>query len=189
MSEEKVVSRNVAIVLGVICLFLAIGLVGAFIEINSLNSRVTDLQSQVSNLNTQISNLQNQISSLSSQINSLNSIVATFTRVENLEISSAYAISSSNGWNVYITIKNIGSADATITTVTINGIQKSDWGGDASVSPSPPVTLTVGSSQTFIFWLTKNGRIGSTTLSSGITLNIVFRTTTGKDYPASVTLP
>ena len=35
--SEKVVSRNVAIVLGVICLFLAIGLVGAFIEINSLN--------------------------------------------------------------------------------------------------------------------------------------------------------
>ncbi|MGC8935244.1 MAG: archaellin/type IV pilin N-terminal domain-containing protein, partial [Thermoproteota archaeon] len=42
----------------------------------------------------------------------MSGLVATFTRFEKLEITSAYAISTNDGWTVYITAKNTGSADA-----------------------------------------------------------------------------
>jgi len=49
MSEKKVVGRNVAIALGIICIILAAGLVGVIAvytsQINSLNSEVSDLYS------------------------------------------------------------------------------------------------------------------------------------------------
>jgi outer membrane murein-binding lipoprotein Lpp len=63
-TQKKVVSRNVAIALGIICIVLAVGLVGAIIQINYLNS-------QISSLNSRVSSLQNQISSLNSQITKL----------------------------------------------------------------------------------------------------------------------
>jgi hypothetical protein len=58
VSEKKVIGRNVAIALGIICIILAVGLVGA---INDRNNTITSDDSQ-------ISNLQNQITSLTSQI-------------------------------------------------------------------------------------------------------------------------
>ena len=122
----------------------------------------------------------------------MSGLVATFTRFEKLEITSAYAVidpDNPNTWNVYITAKNTGSADATITTVMINGIPNSDWGAAATINPSPPTSIFVGSEQKFEITLNKNEKIGSTTLTSGITLNIVLHSAAGKDYPASVTLP
>lgn len=98
MGERKVVSRNIAVVLGVACIVLVVGLGGAITNytlmlnskdsavalanstIDLLNSQITNLQSQISNLQTQISNLQkqnnsatSQNSNLQSQIDSLNS--------------------------------------------------------------------------------------------------------------------
>lgn len=62
MSEKKVVRRNVAIALGIICIVLLVGLVGAFAyympmindknnTISSLNSHITDANNEISNLN------------------------------------------------------------------------------------------------------------------------------------------
>ena len=62
MSERKVVGRNVALILGIICVILAVGLIGAVINytsvintkddtIVSLNSQITDYQNQINNLN------------------------------------------------------------------------------------------------------------------------------------------
>jgi hypothetical protein len=45
--EKKVVSRTMAISLGIICIILMVGLVGAIVEISSLNSKVNDLNSIV----------------------------------------------------------------------------------------------------------------------------------------------
>jgi len=54
MSEKKVVDRKVAIALGIICVVLAVGLVGVVAYytsiISGLNSQVSQLQSQVSEL-------------------------------------------------------------------------------------------------------------------------------------------
>ncbi|MEM3806749.1 MAG: archaellin/type IV pilin N-terminal domain-containing protein [Thermoproteota archaeon] len=129
----------------------------------------------------------------------MSGLVSTFTRFEKLEITSAYAIATNttngSGWSVYVTVKNTGSADATITSILINGIPNSNnssWNSttkNATLNPSLPVTINVGSDETFNIFLPKGGTIGSTTLTSGITLNVVLHSAAGKDYPSSVTLP
>jgi prefoldin subunit 5 len=72
MSEKKVVSRNLAIILGVVIIILLAGLVGAIANYTSITN---DKDNTISSKNSQISDLQNQISSKDSQINSLNSTV------------------------------------------------------------------------------------------------------------------
>ena len=47
MSEKKVVSRTLAIALGIICVILAVGLVGAIAQITSLQNQISDLTSIV----------------------------------------------------------------------------------------------------------------------------------------------
>jgi len=52
MSEKKVVSRNIAIVLGIVCIILTVSLVGAVanytLKINDLNSQIQKLQTLLS---------------------------------------------------------------------------------------------------------------------------------------------
>jgi flagellin-like protein len=126
----------------------------------------------------------------------MSGLVATFTRFEKLEVTSAYAVSTSGGWKAYFKIKNTGSADATISTIMVNGIPYN--GNPASsnkatitVNATLPYSLPVGKEATFLLTIsTSSGsNWGSGTLTSGITLNVVFHTAAGKDYPASVTLP
>jgi len=129
----------------------------------------------------------------------MSGLVATFTRFEKLEVTSAYAIAGTNQWTVTITVKNTGSADATITTIMVNGIPTDNPpSGSVSIgvaatdanggSLSSPYSVPVGSTITFTLTV-PSGSWGSGTLSSGITLNIVLHSAAGKDYPASVTLP
>jgi len=125
----------------------------------------------------------------------MSGLVATFTRFEKLEVTSAYAVSTTNGWTAYITVNNTGSADATISTIMVNGIpiqspitiSSIEVGGEPKGN-ALPVSLPVGEGATFTLTITK-GDWGSGKLTSGITLNIVLHTAAGKDYPASVTLP
>jgi len=123
----------------------------------------------------------------------MSGLVATFTRFEKLEVTSAYAIydSTKSQWNVFVTVKNTGSADATITDIMINGIPCSDPSneGVTGLTPGLPKTVSVGDTVSFTMILTSGKKIGSTKLTSGITLNIVIHTAAGKDYPTSVTLP
>jgi len=136
----------------------------------------------------------------------MSGLVATFTRFEKLEVSSAYATGGgANGWTITITAKNSGSADATITMVMINGVPTKSITGvslwsitvgtassNSTSSGDPadsPVSIPVGSTATFHFNLANNAAIGNGKATSGITLNIVLHSAAGKDYPASVTLP
>ena len=68
MSEKKVVSRKVAIALGIVCIVLLVLLVGNVYTLNSqissLNSQITSLQSQISSLNAEITTLQGMIEAL-----------------------------------------------------------------------------------------------------------------------------
>jgi uncharacterized coiled-coil protein SlyX len=74
-SSKKVVSRTVAISLGVVCIALAAGLVIALVlyapMVADLQSQVTDQDATIASLNTQVSSLSTQISSLSAQVASL----------------------------------------------------------------------------------------------------------------------
>jgi hypothetical protein len=75
MSETKVVRSNVAVAVGIICVILGVGSVGAiaYYTITSLNSQVTNLQSQLAGVQSQHNSLQSQYTSLQSQYNSLQS--------------------------------------------------------------------------------------------------------------------
>jgi archaellum component FlaC len=88
MSEKKVVGRNIAIVLGVICIFLAACLLGAIsnytaiiaekdLQIVSLKSQIAEKNITISSLNLQIATKDSQIQSLRNQIDSLSNIIAS----------------------------------------------------------------------------------------------------------------
>jgi uncharacterized coiled-coil protein SlyX len=95
MSGGKVISRKAVIVLGVVCIILAVGLVGVMakyssiigekdLQIASLNSQITGKDITISSLNSQIAVKDSEIRSLRDQIASLNSEIAK----KNFEISS-----------------------------------------------------------------------------------------------------
>ena len=117
----------------------------------------------------------------------MSGLVATFTRFEKLEITSAYAVSSGSGWNAYVIVNNTGSADATVSTIMVNGIPID--GTTIAVDKTLPYPLPVGTGEKFTLTITKDASWGGGKLTSGITINIVLHTAAGKDYPASVTLP
>lgn len=74
---KKVVSRTVAIGLGVVCVALAAGLVIALVlyapMVADLQSQLSDQDGTIASLNTQVSSLSTQVSSLSAQVASLQS--------------------------------------------------------------------------------------------------------------------
>lgn len=86
--EKKVVSINVAIALGIVCIILAVGLVGAIVfyssAIKDKDSAIATKDSQIASLISQITTKNNTISSLNSQIYSLNSRVSDLTDTVNL---------------------------------------------------------------------------------------------------------
>lgn len=79
MSEKKVVSRKLAIVLGIICIILAAGLVGVIANytliISGKDKTITSLNAQIINLENQITSKDNTIASLNSQINQLKDLL------------------------------------------------------------------------------------------------------------------
>jgi DNA-binding transcriptional ArsR family regulator len=83
-SENKVVGRNVALALGIICIVLAATLVGAFAYyvpmINDKDHTISSLGAQISQLHSNITNLQKQIASDNSTINSLTSQVTNLQK-------------------------------------------------------------------------------------------------------------
>ena len=89
----------------------------------------------------------------------MSGLVATFTRFEKLEVTSAYA-TGSGPWTVKVTVKNTGSADATITSVMVNGIPTTDIGG-ITLTPVLPASVSVGSNQTFTISIPANQPIRS----------------------------
>jgi hypothetical protein len=67
VNEKKVVGRSVAIAIGIICIILAVSLVGAFAYympmINDKNKTISSLNTQVSQLDSNVTSLQNQVTS------------------------------------------------------------------------------------------------------------------------------
>jgi polyhydroxyalkanoate synthesis regulator phasin len=91
MSEKKVVSRNVAIALGIICVVLAVGLVGAITNYTSIisgeDNTIATKDSQIQTLTSQKNQLQTwldgNITYYNSQISSLNSQIADLQNQKN----------------------------------------------------------------------------------------------------------
>jgi hypothetical protein len=79
MSEKKVVGRGVAVGLGIICILLAVGLVGVFayysMTLNNKNSAYDDYVSSHSHSNSDYNSLNSQKTNLQNQVNDLNDIL------------------------------------------------------------------------------------------------------------------
>ncbi len=92
MTEEKSgtqFSKITIIALGVMCIILTAGLIGA---IAIYNPMLSDLQSKVGNNESTITGLNSQIASLNSTVSSLNSQVASLTVSLNQSNTNAAAL-------------------------------------------------------------------------------------------------
>jgi len=120
-------------------------------------------------------------------------LVGIFTRFEEVKVISAYAEISGNGFKVTMTLKNTGSADATIDNVIINGKPFQSWTsisgitiGNSTLDPSKStyVPLKSGEQKDMIITI-----ISMADFKSGQTLDVKVHTAAGHDYAKAVVLP
>jgi flagellin-like protein len=112
-------------------------------------------------------------------------IAGLYTRYEKLEISSIYAEGNeTDGWNITVTVKNTGSADATIDNVLLNG--KPHGTVSAGLNVTLPVSLTVGSQKAITITISHEGY---ESFASGVSVEVRLHTAGGQEYPKTVTLP
>jgi hypothetical protein len=82
MRQKKIGGRKVAIMLGLICIVLAAGLVGAIAVympmVNSLESQIAEKDSTISSLNLQALSLTSQVSSLQDDLEQANSTISEY---------------------------------------------------------------------------------------------------------------
>jgi archaellum component FlaF (FlaF/FlaG flagellin family) len=104
-----------------------------------------------------------------------------FTRFEKLEITSAYY--DSDAEQVVLTVKNTGSADASIDNIFVNG-RPCDTGCGVNV----PMPLSVGSNATITVAKPPSG-VTNGGWVHGVTYEIAIHTASGKTYPVSVLIP
>lgn len=127
-------------------------------------------------------------------------LASFFTRFEKIEIGAAYAAwGGEGGDDLVITlseVKNTGSADATITSILINGKLIEDYGLGITSSPSTPKLILAGGKLDNTY----NGKLTITVpdvkttpekppFTSGTTLSVTLHTASGRDYPVNVAVP
>lgn len=117
---------------------------------------------------------------------------ATFTKYEKVQFVSGYASTntSPNGWNITLTLKNTGTATATVDNSTIfyNGKPSNaqEYTGYAPIANFGQITLNPGNSTIQTIFL--QGGSGSPWLS-GMTVEVMIQTTSGNQYPKAIVLP
>jgi len=110
-------------------------------------------------------------------------IAGLYTRYEKLEISSIYAEAiKDDGWTITVSVKNTGSADATIDNVLLNGKPYSTVSAELNVTL--PVPISVGQ-QTGIEIDVPKGE----PFTPGVSVEVRLHTAGGQEYPKTVTLP
>jgi len=80
--QRKIFSRTMVIVLGLICIILAAGLVGAIAVympmVSNLESQIAEKDSTISSLNSQVSSLNSQVLALQADIEQVNSTIEDY---------------------------------------------------------------------------------------------------------------
>jgi predicted PurR-regulated permease PerM len=172
-SQKKVVGRTVAIVLGMVCIVLLAGLVGAIAvytpminnsesqiaeknsTISSLNSTISSLNSQISALNNSLKQSSGDISAKDSQIAALNLQVARLISILNLNVSevlvynqfiSQDASANTSCWNDVVNFAGYVSVSVqSSTNTTYVEVVYSSYGVNYDGN------VTVGTSGTAVF--------------------------------------
>jgi flagellin-like protein len=139
-------------------------------------------------------------------------IAGLYTRFEKLEIVYSTVAWNDTGkyWTVTLKVKNTGSADTKIDDILLNGVTIRDvanstanryanWGSDTSSAPSVTpgsskcasvsVSLNSGSEVYIVVAIPNGAKMGSSTATSGLSLELKLHTSGGKEYPKILTLP
>jgi predicted PurR-regulated permease PerM len=110
MSEKKVISRNTVVALGIVCIILTVGLVGAVANYTSI---ISEKENTIASLNSEITSLQNQINDLNATYIWLKHHSFTYYTVKNdINISNVGIYKVSELFDEYTingTITNIGN--------------------------------------------------------------------------------
>ncbi|MCY0868379.1 MAG: DUF4352 domain-containing protein [Desulfurococcus sp.] len=140
----------------------------------------------------------------------ISGLTGAFTGTENLQIvtayATAYATTNETYWNITLEVKNVGTTDATIDQIFINGKPYTAYGDNITVSEvtvstntmqtntttptmqtnttTPPLSLPAGSNITILITIKKDAGF-----TSGQMVEIKLHTASGKEYPKMVTLP
>lgn len=124
----------------------------------------------------------------------LGGISSQYTSFENVEIKKAVQDTSGFGWEIVITLKNSGTATATLTNAYINDAaataaeaKPTEGANSLTTNLATAIVggLTSGQDKDIIIWI--GGTYG--TLSSGTTVNIKVHSNAGMDYIKLITLP
>ncbi|MEM2126908.1 MAG: archaellin/type IV pilin N-terminal domain-containing protein [Candidatus Bathyarchaeia archaeon] len=131
-----------------------------------------------------------------------------FTRFERLEFQSAYVYTDTTYFNITVKLKNTGSADATLDMIILNGkpfdaywneggnvtiynlsqqwsdVDENNMLGNNSINNLNNVTIKPGYDFTLGIQLVKGS-----SWKSGMTVEIMIQTTSGRQYPKSIMLP
>jgi hypothetical protein len=118
VSEKKAVRRDIAIVLGTICIILAVGLVGMIVNYASI---ISGDRFTIASLDSQVSTLQNQVTTLQNQVNILNGIFYP-SRSKTVRISwfEAWPTPDRTKLGITVTIFNNGSVPAENVSLIID---------------------------------------------------------------------
>jgi flagellin-like protein len=122
-------------------------------------------------------------------------IAGLYTRYEKIEFVGAYAEYDATGtkWTITITVKNTGSADATIDNILLNGKPYSQI-NDATVTAkydstdlaTTPLSLKVGAEDDIVITITPGS---DSTFKSGVSVEVRLHSAAGQEYPKTVALP
>jgi len=132
----------------------------------------------------------------------MSGLVGSFTATENIQIISAYAEQQTgDGWKITLEVKNVGTTDATIDNIFINGKPVSNCGSNDGItvsadsktvdfSNSGTIPLPAGQDKTITITI-PSGTVTclSTKFTSGQMVEVKLHTASGKEYPKQVTLP
>jgi flagellin-like protein len=122
-------------------------------------------------------------------------IVGLFTGFEQVQIVSAVPSfdSNTNQFTITLTVKNTGTATASIDNLFINGVPFNNpinvqWGG-AAWNPGAAQTLAPGQQVQITIRFNDQTNWAGGTLTHGVSVEVKLHTASGKEYPKLVVLP
>ncbi len=121
----------------------------------------------------------------------MSGISSSYTKFEKVEIQTATCVLDTAGfWNITISLKNSGTAAATMSNVFVNDVEVSDYNAAPPAGGGTTMTTTLttaadggawslasGASDNFIIFIEDGG-----TLTSGTTVNVKIHSAGGMDY-------
>ena len=124
-------------------------------------------------------------------------IAGIYTRVEKIEIMDSVATRDDGGqqWSISMSLKNSGSADATVQSVRINAKSLTPTGyyngtvTDPALFDTNGLTILAGQEKTLTFTLWYFGGTAPNNPVAGADIEVKLHTAAGMDYPDWVTLP